>query len=230
MSTPLPIHHHPNYLQIQHLAQQILTFSQPRIRSKTEDSCPLSVVPAVEYDALHRLACSLARALIENHPPRTCSITLTEKQWLSIEASLNTHPSNENPHGPGWSSPDLEDAVTHFNKALRQQLHPANAPSHASIAVKDIIEKWNNEATLQEESASESASRDAACSRIRVTLEIADPEVVADYKNICDELLWEDLVNGELINFAEFVSRENVLVEPSGPTPRSDNSPTIEIP
>jgi hypothetical protein len=50
----------------------------------------------------------------------------------------------------------------------------------------------------------------APCSRIVITLEITDPEVVTDYKNTCDELLWEDLVNGELINFAEFVSRENV--------------------
>jgi len=49
----------------------------------------------------------------------------------------------------------------------------------------------------------------ATCSRIRITLEITDPEVVSDYKNTCNELVWEDLVNGDLINFAEFVSREN---------------------
>jgi hypothetical protein len=42
--------------------------------------------------------------------------------------------------------------------------------------------------------------------RIVITLAITDPEVVADYRNVCDELVWEDLVNGELINFAEFVS------------------------
>lgn len=58
------------------------------------------------------------------------------------------------------------------------------------------------------------------CSRIRVTLEISDPEVVADYMDTCDELVWEDLVNGELINFAEFVSRENANAHP----PRTEDS------
>ena len=52
----------------------------------------------------------------------------------------------------------------------------------------------------------------AVCSRIQITLEITDPEVVADYKDTCDELVWEDLVDGELINFAEFVSRKNAEV------------------
>jgi hypothetical protein len=58
----------------------------------------------------------------------------------------------------------------------------------------------------------------AACSRIVITLEITDPEVVTDYKNTCAELLWEDLVNGDLINFAEFVSRENVTAQASPTT------------
>ena len=54
----------------------------------------------------------------------------------------------------------------------------------------------------------------ANCSRIVITLEITDPEIVADYRDTCDELLWEDLVDGELINFAEFVSRENSQAQP----------------
>ena len=53
----------------------------------------------------------------------------------------------------------------------------------------------------------------ADCSRILITLEITDPEIVADYKDICDEILWEDLVNG-LIHFAGFVSRENAQDHP----------------
>lgn len=53
------------------------------------------------------------------------------------------------------------------------------------------------------------ASDETPCSRILITLEITDHEVVEDYKNTSDDLVWDDLVNGELINFAEFVSRKN---------------------
>lgn len=56
---------------------------------------------------------------------------------------------------------------------------------------------------------SDTGSNAPTCSRILITLAITDPEVVEDYKDTCDDLLWEDLINGELINFVEFVSREN---------------------
>lgn len=62
------------------------------------------------------------------------------------------------------------------------------------------------------------------CSRIRITLEITDPEVVEDYKDICDDLVWKDLVNGELINFAEFVSRENETSPSVGATEKDNDT------
>jgi hypothetical protein len=65
-------------------------------------------------------------------------------------------------------------------------------------------------AAAKELPESRQAAAATTCSRIVITMEITDPEVVSDYKNTCDELVWEDLANGELINFAEFVSRENV--------------------
>lgn len=60
------------------------------------------------------------------------------------------------------------------------------------------------------------ASPRTTCSRILITIEITDPEIVADYKDTCDELVWEDLVNGNLIKFAEFVSRENAAGHSTG--------------
>jgi hypothetical protein len=73
---------------------------------------------------------------------------------------------------------------------------------------------------------SSTGSNPPACSRILITLAITDPEVVADYEDTCDELVWEDLVSGELINFAEFVSRENVQVEKPAVASATTNHPT----
>lgn len=45
--------------------------------------------------------------------------------------------------------------------------------------------------------------------RILITLEISDPETVREYKDVSDELLFDDLVNGELIRYVSLVFRKN---------------------
>lgn len=47
------------------------------------------------------------------------------------------------------------------------------------------------------------------CSRIVVTLEVTDPETVEAYADVTDELIYEDIRHGSLMQKAEFVSREN---------------------